>query len=142
MFGIGRRPKPAAGGEPTQPWSHAPDATPTAPADDGVEQLSDGRVRLTLRWPIQVKHRGDQSTLDVVTIRRARGADLKKAPRESRRDGSTPFESLEFLAQLVEAESVTVALTLLERMDLVDIARISEVVSGFLPGGLKTGQDA
>lgn len=113
------------------------DEQPEPAQDTGIEKLSDGRVVVTLRWPITVRSKANKDELvHSLTLRRPVGKDMKKAPK----DKDQAYQMLEFAAQLVEAESPVVGLALLDRCDLEDIARLSEVVAGFLPGGLLTGQ--
>jgi hypothetical protein len=120
-----------------------PSATPEEKSPlEGVEKLPDGNTRVELLWPIKVGQR-DPQTVTHLTIRRPTAADLKKAPRESKHEGAAPYASVEFFAELLmDLPSRAERTAVMDKVDLEDLARIGEVVAGFLPDGLRTGRES
>ena len=125
MFSPFKRSAPAS----PSPVQEPDPAAAEQDVDDGVEPLPGGKARVTLRWPVQF----GKTLVDSVVIRRARGEDMKVLPNEKR---AKPYEHLQFLGNLIEDQPRV----FIDKVDLEDVARIGEVVKGFFPAGLTTGQ--
>lgn len=108
----------------------APASEPTQ--DDGVEILGDGRAQIRLKWPVKLGNK----LIDEITLRRPRAEDMKRLSTTDRRK-MKPYESVQYLAQLIEGQPTVFA----DKLDLEDLVRIGEVMQRFFPGGPLTGPE-
>lgn len=102
--------------------------------DEGVEDLPNGGVRVTLRHPVDVQP--SRRTVTHIELRRPTGKDMRKLPASSDAKPASPGEYLSFFGALIVGESAA----LIDALDLEDIGRLGGAMQRFFPRGPKTGE--
>lgn len=117
------------------------------PAEDGetdalpenAAKLPDGRVALTLRYPVTLKVRigtggSEEKRFDLLKCRRLNGADMKFL--------ATQPEDMRTVAAAAKSAGLRLDLmnALYEQMDGEDCTALDRVIGGFLGLGRKTGR--
>lgn len=130
-------PKPNQDGVEHVFTPRAPDSETLSDDQWGLEDLPDGRVRMRLRFPVavgpeQIKGLAATTTVSEIVLRRPRGADMRALPSDA---AASPYASLAFFGRLIDGHPPE----LIDHLDMVDVTRITGVVSRFLSPGRPTG---